>query len=252
MNIAENLLEELLGNNKCDIIILPELSFINYTDKYFTKQYAESLDKKDLNNSQTYKWCKKISEKYDSYVCCGLIEIEGNNLYNSLILMNKNQEIIVVYRKKKLFLVNNIECWATAGKDYMFIDTPEFGRIGFGICMDISDEMFKTNDDSTKDLAKFMYKNRVNLIIFISGVLKYNKIYPFYQQNYWYKRLVPFLNPKTIFIGVNRVGNENNNKIYCGSSVIFRYKTDKEPNIELSFDDKEEKAKIKTIELIKI
>jgi predicted amidohydrolase len=252
MEKVEKLLEDLLKSETCDLIVLPELSFTKYiffNNKKLVYKLSESLNKTDLDKSLTYQWCKKISKKYNSYVCCGLMTREENNFYNSLLLVNKNQEIVMIYNKTKKFY--HYEDWSTSGTSFTNINTPEFGKISFGICMDISENDFTTNNNSTKDFAKYCYIENINLIIFISAVFKLRtKIYPNYQQDYWYKRLTPFLNPKTFFIAANRIGNELNFQ-YCGSSVILRRGEDNKKKIELSFNEKEEIAKMKEIKLIK-
>lgn len=251
MEKVEKLLEKLLKNKTCDLIVLPELSFTKYiffNNIKLISKLSESLNDAELDKSLTYQWCKKISKKYNSYVCCGLITKKEYKLYNSLLLVNKNQEIVTIYDKTKGYY--NYENWSTKGTTFININTPEFGKISFGICMDISDNNFTTDNNSTKYFAKYCYKENINLIIFISSVFKLrSKIYPNFQQDYWYKRLTPFLKSNTIFIGANRVGQELKFQ-YCGSSVIFRKGEDNKKKIELSFNE-EEIAKMKEIKLIK-
>lgn len=238
MKKIELLLEKRLGSEKCDMIVLPELSLTKYffTGKEEALEYADEIS---MNNT-VVKWMSSVSKRYNTYLFCGVIEYD-TNLYNTMVITDREGNLLSKYRKCKLFDVD--KNWATPGKGFNHINIPEYGNIGLGICMDISTEDWSQKSDiSTMDFASYMDKNNINIIVFISAVLfsKPEYKYPYYQQLYWNSRLRPLFNQSPIFIGVNRV-----NEKYCGSSCIMR--VDDNPNIMLSFEYDEEDAKVYTL-----
>lgn len=75
---------------------------------------------------------QKIAAQYNVYVCFGLIERKGDNLYNAAPVIGPTG-VLGVYRKVHPF--KPIEPWATPGSEYPLIETP-WGPIGVGICYD--------------------------------------------------------------------------------------------------------------------
>lgn len=239
MKKIDSILENRLGSQKCDFIVLPELGLTKYFFESMEDAYMNSDDITDPKNP-TIQWMSYISKKYNSYVFLGLIEREDSKLYNTMVITNRDGvfDLKNKYRKCKLFDVDKI--WATPGDKFGHIHIPEYGNVGIGICMDISTEDWSQKDDiSTMDFATYMDDNNINIVVFISAVLfskpKYK--YPYYQQLYWHSRLRPMYDKSPYFIGVNRV-----NDIYCGSSCIM--KVSENPNILVSMEYDEEDVKV--------
>ena len=75
---------------------------------------------------------KKIAAQYNVYVCFGLIERKGDNLYNAAPVIGP-MGVLGVYHKVHPF--KPMEPWATPGSEYPLIETP-WGPIGVGTCYD--------------------------------------------------------------------------------------------------------------------
>lgn len=83
---------------------------------------------------------QKIAAQYKVYVCFGLIEREGSNLYNAAAVVGP-AGVLGVYRKVHILgadpwkLEGARERWATRGTEYPLMETP-WGPIGVCICYD--------------------------------------------------------------------------------------------------------------------
>lgn len=75
---------------------------------------------------------EKMAAQYSAYVCFGLIERKGDNLYNAAPVIGP-KGVLGVYRKVHPF--KPMEPWATPGSEYPLIETP-WGPIGVGTCYD--------------------------------------------------------------------------------------------------------------------
>lgn len=154
------------------------------------------------------------------FIVAGFPELgEDGNIYNSLIVTDPAGAVITKYRKS--FLFDAEKHWATAGSGFQFVDIPNLGRLGLGICMDLNPEEFKA-DWSKFELANFNLANQTDFLICIMAWLKSNDIDgPMSYINYWACRLGPYLQSDSYFIACNRVGREGPIE-YCGSSCILQ------------------------------
>ncbi len=126
------------AENKSDLVILPEMFNCPYDNEKF-KEYAE--EKKD---SKTLKSISKAAKDSNMYVIAGSIpELDGDELYNSSFIFNRNGEVIGSHRKMHLFDIDIPEKISfkesdiiSPGNQITLIDT-EFCKIGVAICYDI-------------------------------------------------------------------------------------------------------------------
>jgi len=99
--IQENLSTVLnaLEDVRAEIIVLPELPFTgyNFKDREELASLAEEID-----NSSTIEILKDLCQKQDLHIVTGFAEKDGDNVYNSAVLIGPG-EIISVYRKLHLF-----------------------------------------------------------------------------------------------------------------------------------------------------
>ena len=137
LNKASSMIIDAVGKN-VDFIVLPEMFNCPYSNEKFI-EYAE-----EEKTSETLLEMSKLACKNNVYILAGSIpEKDGNNLFNTSYLFNRNGEIIAKHRKMHLFDIDvkgkitfKESDVLTEGDEFTIADT-EFGKIGIGICYDI-------------------------------------------------------------------------------------------------------------------
>lgn len=117
-----------------DLIILSEF-FNTGVSKPAFERLAEEEE-----NSPTKAFCAELAKKYDTYVLCGsIVEKDGDKLYNTARLLDRNGKMIAKYRKINLFKYfgGTEDEYISPGNETVVVDT-ELGKIGFCTCFDIS------------------------------------------------------------------------------------------------------------------
>jgi protein N-terminal amidase len=131
---ATRLLDEApLGD--IDLLVLPELAFTGYI--WDTPNEAALVA--ETTDGPTYQWAAATARQRSAYVLLGFVEDGGEVLHNSAMLVGPNGELFTVARKTAL--TNTDSQWAASGsgsKSMPIVDLPGVGRIGIGICKDIS------------------------------------------------------------------------------------------------------------------
>lgn len=126
------------AENKSDLVILPEMFNCPYDNGKF-REYAEEKE-----NSETLKAIKEAANDLNLYIVAGSIpELDGNNLYNSSFIFNRDGKIIGSHRKIHLFDIDipgkisfRESATLSAGNQITVVDT-ELCKIGVAICYDI-------------------------------------------------------------------------------------------------------------------
>ncbi|MGB7969355.1 MAG: carbon-nitrogen hydrolase family protein [Methanobacterium sp.] len=125
------------GDNGADMVVLPEMFNCPYETHKF-RAYAESAD-----DSPSLKTVSMAANMNNIYLVAGSIpELLDGNIYNSCFILNRNGEVIDVYRKMHLFdvdipgMIFNESETVTAGNKITVVDT-DLTHIGIGICYDI-------------------------------------------------------------------------------------------------------------------
>ncbi len=92
-------IDELIKDKIFDLIVLPELSNSGYlfTSKGELKDYSETIPEGEFCN-----YLKTVSRTKNAFVVSGICEKDGEDYYNSSILVKPGGEIIT-YRKIQLF-----------------------------------------------------------------------------------------------------------------------------------------------------
>ena len=128
LNRAAQRIEEA-SKNGADIILLPEAMDLGWT-------HSSALTKaKEIPGGLTFKVLADAARENKIYVCTGIIERDGDNIYNSAVLINRNGELLLKHRKiNELDIAHDLYNLG----DRINVCETEFGRIGVLICADAS------------------------------------------------------------------------------------------------------------------
>lgn len=108
-------------------ILLPEAMDLGWTD-------PSALEKaQPVPGGETSRFLSEMARKYKVFLCSGLTEKEGDQVYNAAVIINPEGEIILKHRK-----INELDIghpYYDLGDRLNVIDT-EYGRLGLIICAD--------------------------------------------------------------------------------------------------------------------
>lgn len=132
-----------------NIICFPETTILGWVNPDAHKR-AYPIPGKD-----SQRLCE-LAKKYETYLCAGLAEKNGTNLYDSVILIDNKGRILLKHRKINI-LTELMTPPYTPGKDVNTVET-EFGKIGLLICADtFEDEILKRMAALKPDLLLVPY-----------------------------------------------------------------------------------------------
>lgn len=121
------------AKNDADIILLPEAMDLGWTHSK-AKTEAESIP-----NGSTFKILAKAAKKYKIYVSAGIIEKDGDRIFNSAVLINRKGELVLKHRKiNELDIAHDLYDQG----DRINVCETEFGTIGLLICADANAKDF--------------------------------------------------------------------------------------------------------------
>jgi predicted amidohydrolase len=120
---------EEAGRQGADIVCLPEGMTLVGTGKNYV-QAAESLP------GPTSEYLGKIAKKSNLYIVAGILEREGDIVYNTAIFLDREGKLAGKYRKVCLPR-EEIEGGVTPGQDFPVFET-DFGKVGIMICWDVA------------------------------------------------------------------------------------------------------------------
>jgi predicted amidohydrolase len=109
---ALSLLEKCRGE-QLDIICFPE---------YFPYQGEEAI--------------ARAARHYNSYIVAGLVESDGNKLYNTATLFDRTGHILGRQRKRNVGAMERDHLGISAGDGVFRAFTTDFGKIGIPVCID--------------------------------------------------------------------------------------------------------------------
>jgi predicted amidohydrolase len=113
-----------------DLLLLAETVFAPYTTCRDFAKVAETIP------GPFSRALAKIARQHRTYICSGLVEREGDKLFNTAILIGPDGRIITKYRKTALASVDIKHFQPGSGPQV--VET-ELGRIGLLICRDTQD-----------------------------------------------------------------------------------------------------------------
>ena len=122
---AHSMIEDASKNN-CDLILLPECLDLGWTHP------SAKTQAQPIPGLYSDKICS-FAKKFNIYVCAGLTEKDGNDIYNSAILTDPDGNIILTYRK--INILSEALDYYSIGTKLSVVKTP-FGIFGLNICSD--------------------------------------------------------------------------------------------------------------------
>jgi len=128
------------GTRGADLVLLPELWRVGYSDfgAYVTK--AETID------GETVSLVREKARDLKAFVLGGtIVEEEDGKLYNTAILVDRRGELLTAYRKIHLLDYRSRERTLLCPGDAVKVVPTEFGVLGLAICYDLRfPELFRT------------------------------------------------------------------------------------------------------------
>lgn len=119
---------EQAGEQGADIVCLPEgITVVGVNKKYH--EVGEPIP------GPSTEFLGKLAKKYSMYIVAGIYEYEGETLYNTSVLIDREGKVAGSYRKASLPR-EEIEGGITPGNDYPVFQT-DFGKVGMMICWDV-------------------------------------------------------------------------------------------------------------------
>jgi len=200
-NVPKNLenYSKVLENYKenIDIIIFPELFQYGFsTNINYKEHYSISLP-----------WMQQLAKKYKTAVVGGIAFSEENTFFNRMYFIEPNGKYFF-YDKKHIFSINNEHKVFSQGNERVVVEYLGW-KFLLQVCYDLRFPVFMRNRFKNN---QFDY----DAIILISN-------WPFSRTHHW-KILskARALENQAYFIGVNRLGTDDNNTIYNGNSLLIK------------------------------
>ena len=158
------MLNKYSENDKIDIVLFTEMALTGY---FFDSKEDIEPYTSHCSKGETFEFCSDISKKLKCYTFLGYPEKDENkNFYNSLMITDRNGNLIKSYHKKNLF--KDDKKWCTPGDIFEYIDiTTNCGktaRLALGICLD-----YYYSSHSLRfsfEYAKFFCDKNINFFIF--------------------------------------------------------------------------------------
>jgi predicted amidohydrolase len=113
---------------KVDVILLPEGITVIGTGKGY-------VDVSETIPGPTTATLAAVARRHSSYLVAGIYEREGEIVYNTAVLIDRQGDVVGKYRKVYLPSAE-IEGGLTPGNDYPVFQT-DFGTVGLMICYDV-------------------------------------------------------------------------------------------------------------------
>lgn len=115
------------GAQKPDLILLSE-TYVNWAVRAPLAETAQSIP------GPATELLARKARQYRSWIAASLNEREGQHIYNTAVLLDREGRIAGKYRKTHLPL-EEAERGVTPGNDYTVVNT-DFGRVGLMVCWD--------------------------------------------------------------------------------------------------------------------
>lgn len=123
---AEQLIHEA-AVNKADVVLLPEVMDLGWTNSS-ARQFADPIPR-----GETCKRLCRSAKENSVYVCCGIVERDGDAIYNAAVIIDNKGKVLIKHRKlNELDIAHDIY---SQGDRLGVCQTP-WGTFGLLICAD--------------------------------------------------------------------------------------------------------------------
>ena len=195
----ENILkiEDLLKTTgtKFDLLVFPEMTLTGFTMN--SEKFAEELD------GIGTQYFLNLSARLKTNIFAGIIERDGENIYNSLVHFDSFGLIRARYRKIHPFSYAKEDQFYNAGNETVVTQIDKI-KFGLSVCYDLR----------FPELYRLYAKDRVDVLIDIAN-------WPIPRIDHWKSLLkARAIENQCFMVGVNRVGNDPFNT-YNGCSAVF-------------------------------
>lgn len=185
----------LTGDRDEDLLIFPEMTLTGFTMQ--GEKFAEEID------GIGTRFFIELSMKLNKHLLAGIIEKEGEKIYNSLVHIDNKGLIRARYRKIHLFSLAEEEKNYTPGTEKIIT---EIGKVktGLSICYDLR----------FPELYRYYAKNGAEFIVDVAS-------WPNKRIEHWKALLKARAIENQCFVaGINRVGEDIYHK-YNGCSLVY-------------------------------
>lgn len=198
-NPEENILiiEELIksSNSKFDLLIFPEMTLTGFTMK--TEKFAEEID------GIGTKYFMHLAQRLKTDIFAGVIERDGNSIYNSLVHFDFQGLIRARYRKMHPYSKAKEDQYYNAGEEIVVTKLNQI-RFGLSVCYDLR----------FPELYRLYSKEKIDILIDIAN-------WPVPRIEHWKTLLkARAIENQCFMVGVNRVGKDPDNQ-YNGCSAVY-------------------------------
>ncbi len=131
LNKIENLAIKASQEHQSDMIVFPEAAISGYCFKNKEEVESVAIEKHGPELSRLSKLCTKLNIS----IIVGAVEKEGNQLYNSVFIIEPNH-ILFTYRKSHLPFLG-LDRFVTAGDKAGDVFETRFGKIGLLVCYEL-------------------------------------------------------------------------------------------------------------------
>lgn len=200
-NKEENLsnYEGLLEGVNADLILLPEMFHTGFTLN------AQALAEK-YNNSQGIKWLQQMAKAKNAAIYTSLIIEENNRFFNRGVFVYPNKTIFNYDKRKSFTLAGENEIFKEGLKET--IVAYKGWKIQLQICYDLRFPELVRNYIGPDRQPKY------DLILYVAN-------WPKKRRNHWITLLkARAIENQCYVVGVNRIGEDGNNLLYSGDSLI--------------------------------
>ena len=192
--------ERLLETVETNLILLPEMFQTGFT------MNNQALCE-DFNSSESIKWLKKISLKYNSAIYTSLIISETGNYYNKGVFITPDGKVIS-YNKRKTFTLAKEDHYYQRGDEEVIVEYKGW-KFQLQICYDLRFPELVRNRVISDNSAAY------DAILYVAN-------WPKKRSTHWKSLLqARAIENQCYVIGSNRVGEDANGFIYSGDSSVI-------------------------------
>jgi omega-amidase len=204
-----------------DLIVLPEMFSTGFTMN--NKVVAEKM------NGKAVEWMKRAANEKNCVVTGSLVIEDGGKYFNRLVWMRADGTF-ETYNKRHLFRYANEQDYYTAGNKKLIVELKGW-KICPLVCYDLRFPVWIRNCHPLSISSLGGGKNLQNPSLRGKGgmepydVLLFVANWPERRNHPWKTLLMArAMENQAYVVGVNRIGNDNNNIYHSGDSAVINFK----------------------------